>query len=238
MKRVTKAAALLLAALLTACGGSEKEEPPQVYATGEDSLPSLNALVTLDEGFQFQQTVGEDGETLTYTYSGLTDGASTAQAYAEALESDYECRIGADVKTGGTADFTAATGQAAALRSAADPEQKYILSIQWEETSCSVTPSLAQASDLSWQDPSPVTLEEAVEHIKSLSPSCLGLTGSMDDYKVIPQDGTVMLDDMPCLCINVYHLQTHQIANSYLLTLPDLQVYLLDRETGQASPLG
>ena len=238
MKRMTKAAALLLAALLTACGSSEKQEPPQVYVVGEDSLPSLNALVTLDEGFQFQQSVGEDGETITYVYSGLSDGAGTAQAYTEALETDYECQIGADAQTGGTADFTAASGQAAAIRSATDPAQTFVLSIQWEESSCSVTPSLVQTADLSWPQPDTVTLEEAVAYVKSLSPAYLGLTGSMDDYNVIPQDGIVMLDDRPCLCVNVYLAQTHQIQHSYLLTLPDLQVYLLDRTTGEASPLG
>ena len=66
-----KTAALLLAVLLmlTACGGSPKEEPPQVYVIGEDSLPSLNALVTLADDISFTQSTGEDGETITYTYS-------------------------------------------------------------------------------------------------------------------------------------------------------------------------
>lgn len=238
MNRKLKMAALLAAALLTACGGSEKEEPPQVYVVGEDSLPSLNALVTLDEDVQFQQTVGEDGETITYAYSGLTDGAQTAQDYADALEQDEECRIGADEATGGTADFSAASGQAVAVRSATDPEQMLVLTIQWEESSCSVTPTLAQAADLSWTQPEAITLEEAVAYMKGLSPSYLGLSGTTDQYNFIPQEGTALLDDQPCLCINAYLISTHQIEQSYLLTVPDMQVYRLDRQTGQATPLG
>ncbi len=241
MKRMaikTKAAALLLAVLLTACGGSQKEEPPQVYVLGEDSLPSLNALVTLEEDVQFEQSASEDGETITYRYSGITDTAQTAQDYTTALETDYECEIGAAEATGGEADFSAMPGQAVAIRTATDPEQVLVLTIQWDETSCSVTPSLAQAADLSWSQPEPITLEEAIAYMKSLSPSYLGLTGSMDEYTVIPQEGIVHLDGTPCLCINIYLAQTHQFQHSYLLTLPDMEVYLLDRETGEASRLG
>ena len=235
-----KTAALLLAVLLmlTACGGSPKEEPPQVYVIGEDSLPSLNALVTLADDISFTQSTGEDGETITYTYSGLEDSAKTAQEYATALESDYECSIGADETTGGTADFTAVPGQAVAICSATDPAQMLVLTIQWEETSCSVTPSLAQAADLSWSQPEAITLEEATAYVESLPASYLQLSGSMDEYNVIPQEGTVHLDDKPCLCINIYLAATHQFQNSYLLTLPDMEVYLLNRETGEATPLG
>ena len=58
MKHMAKAAAPLLAVilLLAGCGGSGKDTPPQSYTLGDSSLPSLNALVTLEDGVQFQQT--------------------------------------------------------------------------------------------------------------------------------------------------------------------------------------
>ena len=63
MKRAIKLAAPLLAALiLSACGGDAKE-PPQSYVLEENSLPSLNALVALEDGVEFEQTAGEEGGT-------------------------------------------------------------------------------------------------------------------------------------------------------------------------------
>ena len=78
-----------------------------------------------------------------------------------------------------------------------------------------------------------------MQYMESLSPAYLGLSGSsMEQYTVIPQDGLVRLDEQACLCVNVYLSETHQFQQSYLLTLPALQVYSLDRTTGHATLLG
>ncbi len=235
MKQQIKAAALLVAVLLlTSCGGSK--EPPQAYTLGEDSLPSLTALVTL-ENVQFEETTGED-DAVTYVYSGLSSGGETAQAYANALESDYECTIATDSETSGAPDFAASSGQALAAQPLEDSDQLFLLTIQWEDTSCSVTPSLADADAMPQQEDQSVTLDQAVGVLENMSPSALGLPGSsMDEYLVYPQEGTVFLDDQPCLLLNVYSASTHQFQNSYLLTVPALEVYKLDRVTGEAAPL-
>ncbi len=241
MKHMAKAAAPLLAIilLLAGCGGSGKDTPPQSYALGDSSLPSLNALVTLEDGVQFQQTQDEEAAAPTYVYSQLVSGGQTAQAYAKALEEDYSCLILADQDTGGTPDFSASSGQALAALEQEDSEDVLLLTIQWEDTSCSVTPSQTTKEALPQSQSDAITLEEAVDCLKRLPPSYLGLSGSsMDQYTVLPQEGTVLLDGKSCLCLNVYLTQTHQFQQSYLLTVPDLQVYRLDRATGQASPLG
>ena len=235
-----KAAAPLLAAvlLLAGCGGSDKEEPPQDYSLGESSLPALSTLVTLGDDTQFQQAEDKDAGTVTYTYSQLTSGSETARDYTQALEQDYDCRILADLESGGTPDFSASSGQALAAQESEDSDDVLLLTIQWEDTSCSVTPSQTTKEDLPQPQSQSLTLDEATDYMKSLSPSYLGLSGSsMDQYTVLPQDGTVMLDDELCLCFNVYRTEDHRFEQSYLLTVPDRQVYRLDRETGQATPL-
>lgn len=235
MKQLIKAAAPLLAVLLlTSCGGSI--EPPQEYTLGEDSLPSLTALVTL-ENVQFEESTGED-DAVTYVYSGLSSGGETAQEYTKALESDYECTIATDSETSGAPDFTASSGQALAAQQLEDSDQLFLLTIQWEDTSCSITPSLADADTMPQQEDQSITLDQAVSLLENMSPSALGLSGSsMDEYLIYPQEGTVLLDEQPCLLLNVYSASTHQFQNSYLLTVPALQVYKLDRATGEASPL-
>ena len=241
MKRMVKAAAPLLAAalLLAGCGGgSDKEEPPQNYSLGESSLPALSTLVTLGDDAQFGQTEDEDAGTVTYVYSQLTSGSQTAQDYTQALEEDYDCLILADQETGGTPDFSASSGQALAALETEDSDDVLLLTIQWEDTSCSVTPSQTAKEDLPQPQSESITLDEAVAYMKSLPPSYLGLSGSsMDQYTILPQDGTVMLDDKLCLCLNVYLTENHRFEQSYLLTVPELQVYRLDRETGEAAPL-
>lgn len=234
-----KAAAPLLAVvlLLAGCGGSDKEEPPQNYTLGESSLPSLSTLVTLGDDAQFQQTEDEDAGTVTYVYSQLTSGSQAAQDYTQALEQDYSCRILADLETGGTPDFSASSGQALAAQESEDSEDVLLLTIQWEDTSCSVTPSQTTKDTLPQSQSESITLDEAVSYLESLPTSYLGLSGSMDQYTVLPQEGTALLDGKPCLCLDVYLSETHAFEQSYLLTVPEMQVYRLDREIGQAVPL-
>lgn len=235
MKQLIKTAAPLLAALLlTSCGS---KEPPQEYTVEEETIPSLTALVTL-ENVQFEESTGED-DTVTYVYSGLSNGGEIAKEYTQALESDEQCTIATDSKTSGAPDFTVSSGQALAAKELEDSEQLLLLTIQWEETSCSVTPSLADADAMPQpQKDQSITLDKAAAVLEAMSPSQLGLTGSsMTEYLVYPQEGTVFLDDQPCLLLNVYAATDHQYRGSYLLTVPALQVYKLDRATGEASPL-
>lgn len=240
MKHKIKAAIPLLAAalLLAGCGGSDKADPPEDYSTGAGSLPSLSKLVALGEDSQFRETQDEEAGTVTYVYSQLASGSQTAQDYTQSLEQDYNCRILENQETGGTPNFSAPSGQAVAAQESEDSDDVLLLTIQWEETSCSVTPSQGTKEDLPQSKSESMTLDDAVNYMKSLSPSFLGLSGSsMDQYTILPQDGTVMLNDELCLCLNVYNNQNHRFEQSYLLTVPDRNVYQLDRETGQATPL-
>lgn len=236
MKQLIKAAAPLLAVLLlTSCGGSK--EPPQEYTLEEETIPSLTALVTL-ENVQCEESTGED-DAVTYVYSGLSNGGEIAEKYTQALESDQQCTIATDSETSGAPDFTASSGQALAAKELEDSDQLFLLTIQWDETSCSVTPSLADADAMPQpQEEQSITLDDATAFLEALSPSQLELSGSsMDEYLVYPQEGTVFLDDQPCLLLNVYTATDHQYQSSYLLTVPALQVYKLDRATDQVSRL-
>lgn len=237
MKYRWNAAGLLLAVLLLcACGGGKKETSPESYDVEGGSLPSLTALVTLEDA-EFESITGEEGA-VTYRYSKLASGGETAQAYTEALESEQECTIAADENTPGAPDFSQESGQVLAGKQLEDSEQILLLTIQWEAESCSVTPSLAQADALPEEEQESMTLKEAVDVLHRSDPSVLGLSGSMDEYLIYPQEGTVYLDGQPCLLLNVYSAADHSFENSYLLTISDRNIYQLDRESGQATMLG
>lgn len=235
MKSIANVVPLLTGLLLLAgCGGGGEAALPDSYTVGEESPPALNALVTLNSDAQFQQTQDEESDSVTYLYSQLTSGSETAQTYTQALETDCGYTIEPDA-AGGSVDFSASSGEVLAVHDTEDPEEVLLLTIQWEETSCSVTPSLTPADQFS--QPETVTLKEAAEQLQSVPLEQLGLSGNREDYLFVPQDGTVLLDDQPCYCVNVYQRQPYQFRESFLLTLPDLQVYRLDRDSGQAVPL-
>ena len=239
MIRTIKAAAPLLAALLlSACGGSDKAEPPQNYVLEENSLPSLTELVTLDDDFQFEEAEGEEEGSVSYIYSKLTDAGKIVEEYTGDLEKDYSCVIAPGSDEESTPDFTADSGQVLAAEKLEDSEQVFLLTIQWEEGTCTITPSMADQDVLPQQESQAITLEEAVELIERTPLSVLGLSGtSIDEYLIMPQEGTVFLEDQPCLLINVYRAENHQFEQSYLLSVPSMQIYRLDRDTGEAVAL-
>ena len=230
---------MLLAGAIALAGCSSAPEPPVDYTAGESSLPAINELVELEETFAFDETTNDDG-TVVYSYSELPSGMQTAQAYAEALKESWNCRILSDLETGSDASFSLASGQAVAVCETDGGEEDMVLTIQWGQNFCSVTPSLMDSSEVPAPTPSPttVTLEEAVDELMSFSPQQLGLSGeSMEEYLAFAQDGTVLLDNTPCICVNVYLAQTHRFEETYLLTLPNLSVFRLDRASGQAVAL-
>lgn len=238
MKPMIKAAVPLLAVLLlSSCGG--KKEPPQSYDLEGNSLPSLDALVELDEGVEFEESEGdgEEGAGVSYVYSKLSAPGEIAEEYTQQLEKDYGCVIASAPGSSTAPDFSTDSGQALAVQELEDSEQVFLLTLQWEEEACTVTPSMA-GQDVLPQDERFVTLEEAVELVRRTPLSVLGLSGtSMDEYIILPQDGTVYLDGKPCILLNIYQEEDHQFEQSYLLDMTDMQLYGLDRETNEAIAL-
>lgn len=234
MKRAIKLAAPLLAALiLSACGGDAKE-PPQSYVLEENSLPSFNALVALEDGVEFEQTAGEEGGTA-YRYTQLSDAGKVVEEYTQALETDYDCIIAADSDSSSAPDYSADSGQVLAAQELEDSDQVFLLTIQWEENACTITASLAEQDVLPQQEEQSMTLAQAVELIRRTPLSVLGLSGeSMDDYLVIPLEGTVFLDGMPCILVNIYLAENHKFEQSYLIDVANMQLYRADPETKKA----
>ena len=75
--------------LLAGCGG-DTPQPVESYSAGEDTLPALNQLVTLEENFQYETTEDDDG-LISFHYEALTSGRDVAQSYAKDLVENQQC---------------------------------------------------------------------------------------------------------------------------------------------------
>lgn len=222
----------VIALTLTGCG---KAEPlPTAYTVGEDSLPALSEVLELGTDISFSSQENDDG-TVTYQYQDLSSGTEAVQTYLQDLSDSYECTLldesGQRVSTESIS--AKADGHVVAARESATGQGLFELDVNWDETSCTVTPMLAVDAELPAEET--MTLEEAVAYLQSLPPKALGLDGeSMSEYDIFAEDGIILLDDEVALCLNVYDRQTHQHQASYLIAGSSYQIYRLDRETGEA----
>ena len=249
---------LVLASLvvLSACAQAATPSHPPVpdsFVLGDTTLLSLNSAVTLADDYDFQELHDPDVPSVSYLYSRLENGSSVARAYAKALVRDWDHTVQKD----GSVDFSHKSGQVILLCPMDDNSSYLHTTIQWEPSSCAVTLRTAETILLSPAEsaapttdiiatptpdsplPSgPITLDEAVRYLESFTPAELQLNGSsMEEFIVLCQEGTVYLNDSVCLLLNVYRSADHKFQHSYLLTIPERQVYLLDRSSGEAVAL-
>ena len=217
--------------VLSGCGG---EKLPEAYSAGEDSLPSLTTLISLDP--LPQCTEDTEGDTTSYCYTGIDAPAQAVTDYRDALESDLGCvplsaqgeRLAEDTELSDSGELILA-------KESDSGSGLFQLDVTWDDSSCTITPSFDQDAALP-EESSSMTMAEAVEYIRSLPPSALGLTGNdMSDYNIFCEDGLVLLDGAPCLRLNVYRSGSYQ--GSYLFSPAAKALYRLDRSTGEVQPL-
>lgn len=97
-------------------------------------------------------------------------------------------------------------------------------------------PSAAQRPNQS------ISIWDAEERLEAMNPAQLGLTGaSMDEYEVIPMDGTQLVDGNACICMYVYSndnaAHSNMYMGSYLMSLDGEHLYRLDPNTNEVTEL-
>ena len=102
------------------------------------------------------------------------------------------------------------------------------LLLSWSGDQCSVTLDMPEGRV---RDPKPDTPQlserRGLSDLKEMHPSKLGLEGeSMDAYELMPVEGAVRIQGMPCQRVNIYD-ESNQIAGSYFLS-SDGRLYKLD----------
>lgn len=254
------AAALLVAllCLLPGCGKGDGEKAVELPEEYSFEGTAITALATEDEGVQFAQA-----KTVTYFYNGLSEPGKTASSYTSQLTSDGYTVVDEELVKTDRPDFSTAEGTlslAKAMELAEDEEKdeeeepeeqepKVILIVlSWSEDVCSVTID-EKAGEITYppppETPSPVitiSLAEALDYVRGLQPSVLGLGGdSMESYQIYAQEGTVLVEGRACLRLNVYSTDnpahTNEFMGSFLMTGDGRHLYRSDAVAGTVEEL-
>lgn len=224
--------ALLLAALtlaLTGCGKDEPEPLPTEYAVGGESV----AAFAPGEGATLTQA---EDSTAVYTYGGVSDPGQAAKTYMDQLTDGDFTVVDELFNQSDEPDFTTPQGTVQLAKNAREGGRVLFVQLVWNEDGCTITVA-APEGEVDLSEPKTMTLLEAEDHFKRLSPAQLGLEGdSMDEYQVYSLSGVVLVDDQPCLQLSVYSNdnpeQTNDLMGRYLMTSDGSHIYRLD-EVGQ-----
>ena len=87
-----------------------------------------------------------------------------------------------------------------------------------------------------------IGVRDAEERLMSMTPAELGLPGkSMSQYEVFPQNGTELVNGMPCIRLEVYNSgdgpDPYVFAGSYLMGVDGARLYKVDPITNELSEL-
>lgn len=238
--------------LLASCG-SKTPDPPVDYTLDGDMVESLNTVLgeessgkmtemetpeTKADNTSSSVSVGGD-ETCFYTYEKLETGGESVRQYVEKLTEEEDGFQVVD-ETGTVTDppdYSAEEGSVALAKAASEAGKILRMDISWTATDCQITLTRPEgAVSGTAADVEPMTYEDAVNFIKSLSPATLGLKDdSMAGYSVYPMDGAALVDGILCLKLQVYppHKkdQANAIAGTYLLSGDKAHLYLLQDHT-------
>lgn len=229
----------------------EPVETPLMYAMGESEVHALpvwgESTVYLEEQ-EVPAAAGEDGEkppeptAVTYRYEDLSSPGTLASVYVTLLTAEDVGFSQVDeelIRIKEPEELAVEAGSVHLAKNA--PESGMALSIRmdWTEELCTVTADLVEGRVKNPPEPAaPAGLmslseDEMLDFMESLSPSVLGLEGtSMDSYDLLVQEGSVLIDNNPCVRINVYQIDsrtgTNTIGGNYFLSLDGSHLYRLD----------
>lgn len=214
-----------------------QEEIPPEPAPEPDAEP----VVEGEEGGGEQaaaEAEGAEGFTkILYRYEGLQDPASLVSAYAAVMTTadagfsyvdETLLRIDPpEEEPGAQGSLLLARNIPAAEDGTGGGVQSMLLS--WEGSNCSVTLDMPEGQV---HDPKPETsttlpVRRGLADLQALHPSRLGLPGeSMEEYKLIPQEGSFRIAGSISTRVNVYDAN-NQFAGSYFVST-DGKLYKLD----------
>ena len=177
-----------------------------------------------------------------YRYEGLSSPGMLASVYTTLLTAEDVGFSQVDeelTRIKEPEELAVAAGSVHLAKNA--PEEGKALSIQmvWTEEICTVTADLVDGRVKSPPEPaSPMgpmglSAEQMMDYMQSLNPAVLGLEGStMEGYDLLMQDGSVLIDNIPCVRINAYRIDseigTNEIGGNYFLSLDGTHLYRLD----------
>ena len=244
-----------------AAEGEQSIDPPEEYRIGG---VDVIALPVMSDGVSVYQeevlaAAGTDADTDTtngtddgtapemettadavgYRYEGLSDAGTLVSAYTALLTSPD---LGFDIVDGALVradapDFSAVSGDVNLAHRAAEADKVMLLRLTWAAGSCTVVTDTPEGEITDPPAPEGMTMEEALDYVRGLPPSLLGLEGSsMEDYRIYALDGMALINGIPCIPVSVYRTaedtDTNVVEGSFFLSSDQSRIYRLDTATG------
>ena len=244
-----------------AADGEQSIDPPEEYRIGG---VDVIALPVMSDGVSVYQeevlaAAGTDADTDTtygtddgtapemettadavgYRYEGLSDAGTLVSAYTALLTSPD---LGFDIVDGALVradapDFSAVSGDVNLAHRAAEADKVMLLRLTWAAGSCTVVTDTPEGEITDPPAPEGMTMEEALDYVRGLPPSLLGLEGSsMEDYRIYALDGMALINGIPCIPVSVYRTaedtDTNVVEGSFFLSSDQSRIYRLDTATG------
>lgn len=227
-----KTGCLVLVLALSLCSCGVKDSPPEDYMVGTAVLPA----VPTEEDVSFSMETDAETQQSSYLYENLTSVGDLLSDYVEILEEDYDCQvINNDGIVQPLPDFQQ-DGSVLLATDNTDDEGAVLLQIQWTESSLTVTPTVDPDLQIK-KASSTKTLDELIQIFEHTAPEKLGLSGSMEDYGIYPEEGYIFIDDLPFIRLNIYEVSTHRFEKTFVISSDGETAYELDRDTKQLTPV-
>ena len=231
----------------------------------EQEVPAAESVEKTDTG---EEDSGEDAEAedagdksageepaaptaVTYRYEGLSSPGTLASVYTTLMTLDDIGFSQVDEELVRIKEPEALAVEAGSVRLAKNaPEDGKAMSIQleWTEELCTVTADLVDGrvknppEPVSPMGPMGMSADQIMDYMGTLNPSVLGLEGAtMEEYDLLMQDGSVLIDGNPCVRVNAYRINsetgTNEIGGNYFLSLDGSHLYRLDVASNSVTEL-
>ncbi len=239
----------LMVCLLTACAKDaepedvpEEEEElalvPNAYFVGGQSLVAVDA----ERGVTLSELHTTETGAFVYTYVGFEVVNESVQNYVTKLldaENGFKIVDGETFRTTSAPDFTLPEGTVS-LSKPAEEEKITVIRLDWAADHCIASISIEDAPVVETKKPSKnnnigLSHTGAIDFLKELSPSVLGLEGeSMEAYNIYIMTGFTYVDGEACLRIKIYSddnsANTNVHVGTYFMSGNGEHIYRLNED--------
>lgn len=229
----------------------EEEPAPVIEAPPAGEEPAEAAPAGEEDAAGDQKDEPEEPTVTGYRYEGLSSPGTLAGVYITLMTQEdvgFSQVDGELTRIKEPEEPSPESGAVRLAKNAPEEGKAMCLLLEWTEELCTVTMDLVDGrvknppEPVSPAGPMGMSADEMMDYLGSLPPSVLGLEGStMEDYDLLMQDGSVLIDENPCVRINAYRTDsqtgTYEIGGNYFLSLDGAHLYRLDVASNSVAEL-